>query len=63
MLASLQYVNLSEVEDLAELNPTAEAVAKCVFDRLRAQGFFGIRRIDVTEAPGCVATYEVPAPA
>jgi len=39
-------------------NPTAEVVAKHVFDRLFAAGFTALRRVEVTEAPGCVAIFE-----
>ena len=39
-------------------NPTAEVVAKHVFDRLSAAGFPMLCRVEVTEAPGCVAIFE-----
>ena len=39
-------------------NPTAEVVTKHVFDRLFAAGLSSLRRVEVTEAPGCVAIFE-----
>lgn len=50
--------DLNDGDVLGGLNPTAEVVAKYVFDRLVADGLGSIRRVDVTEAPGCVAVYE-----
>lgn len=38
--------------------PTAEVVARVIFDALRAAGFSTLRRVLVTEAPGCHAGYE-----
>lgn len=39
-------------------NPTAEVVAKHLFDRVLAAGVSTLRRVEVTEAPGCVAIFE-----
>ncbi len=39
-------------------NPTAEVVAKHVFDRLSAAGLSSLCRVEVTEAAGCVAIFE-----
>ena len=44
-------------------NPTAEVMAKHLFDRLTADGLSALRCIEVTEAPGCVASFEHPNPA
>ncbi|MCH7807882.1 MAG: 6-carboxytetrahydropterin synthase [Planctomycetes bacterium] len=57
-LDKLAHVDLNEHEGFAGLNPTAEVVARYVFDRLRDEGLTAIRRVDVTEAPGCSATFE-----
>lgn len=57
-LDKLTHADLNEHEGFAGLNPTAEVVARYVFDRLRGREFTTIRRVDVTEAPGCTATFE-----
>jgi 6-pyruvoyltetrahydropterin/6-carboxytetrahydropterin synthase len=44
--------------ELHGLNPTAEVVARTVFDRLLAMNLEGLHRVEVTEAPGCVAAFE-----
>lgn len=62
VLADLQHKNLNELDPLAALNPTAEVLARYVFERIRASGLPMIRRVEVTEAPGCVAAYEYPEP-
>lgn len=35
--------------------PTAEAVARCIFDALAAGGLDGLADVEVAEAPGCWA--------
>jgi 6-pyruvoyltetrahydropterin/6-carboxytetrahydropterin synthase len=52
------HCDLNEHAALAGLNPTAEIVAKHLFDRIKASGRGSIRRVEVTEAPGCTAIYE-----
>lgn len=58
VIEPLQYADLNSFEPLSGLNPTAEVVAKFIFDRLSRPGFDSLRRVEVTEAPGCVAAYE-----
>ena len=58
VLGELHHRNLSEVLPPETGNPTAESVAKHVYDRLCARGLSCLRRIEVTEAPGCVAGFE-----
>ena len=43
---------------LCGANPTAEVLAKHLFDRLAAGGVPALRRVEVTEAPGCIAIFE-----
>jgi 6-pyruvoyltetrahydropterin/6-carboxytetrahydropterin synthase len=68
--AALQYVvmplhhaDLNDVPALAGLNPTAEVVARFLFDGLKAAGLKEVRSVCVTEAPGCEALYETLADA
>ena len=58
VIEPLQYADLNSFEPLSGLNPTAEVVAKFIFDRLTRPGFDSLRRVEVTEAPGCIAAYE-----
>jgi 6-pyruvoyltetrahydropterin/6-carboxytetrahydropterin synthase len=58
VLERLRYVDLNQHEGFRGANPTAEAVARYIFDRLREAGLTMLRRVEVTEAPGCVAVYE-----
>jgi 6-pyruvoyltetrahydropterin/6-carboxytetrahydropterin synthase len=57
VLASLQFGNLNEAPVFSGRNPTAEAVARHVFDELAAGGL-PVCRVEVTEAPECIAVYE-----
>lgn len=43
-------------------NPTAELVARFIADRLVEHGLRTLQRVEVTEAPGCVASFEVDSP-
>ena len=54
----LRYGDLNSFEPFSEMNPTAEVVAKFIFDGLVRLGFDTLRRVEVTEAPDCVAAYE-----
>ena len=56
----LRYADLNSLDPLSGLNPTAEVVAKFIFDGLSRLGFDSLRRVEVTEAPDCVAAYEPP---
>lgn len=58
IVSLLHYANLNEIEIFVGLNPTAEVVAKYVFDRVYEQYPDTLLRVEVTEAPGCVASYE-----
>ena len=63
ILADLQAKNLNEIDALARHNPTAEVLAKYLFERIRAAGMNSVYRVEVTEAPGCLAAYEAPSSA
>jgi len=58
VLSRLHYRDLNQLPDLAGKNPTTEVVAEWVFHQIAAQGLDSLARVEVTEAPGCVATYE-----
>ena len=58
VLAPLRGGNLNDAKAFAGLNPTAEIVATHVFEGLLQLGFSSTRKIEVTEAPGCIATFE-----
>ena len=62
VLAGLHQTDLNHHRGLAGRNPTAEVVARYVFEQLRTLGLSTLRRIDVTEAPGCVAGFELTGP-
>lgn len=57
ILADLHHGNLNDLPVLHDSPPTAEAVARYIFERLSAHGLGSVRRVEVTEAPGCVAAY------
>lgn len=54
-----QYAHLNDRPEFAGRNPSAEVVAAMIFQRIRAAGIPGLRRVEVTEAPDCLAYYEV----
>ncbi len=58
VLAPLQHANLNHVPDFVHRNPTAETVAEWLLVRLRGGGLPGAYRVEITEAPGCVAICE-----
>jgi 6-pyruvoyltetrahydropterin/6-carboxytetrahydropterin synthase len=58
VVAELQGTDLNKIEPLAGLNPTAEVLAGHIFESLKAHGLVLLRRVEVTEAPGCVAMFE-----
>ena len=62
VLTHLHHTDLTSHAALAGSNPTAEVVARHVFERIREAGLPAIHRVEVTEAPGCVASFE-PTPA
>lgn len=57
ILAPLQLADLNELPAFAGKYPTAERLARHVYDELVAAGFAGVTQVEVTEAPGCVAIY------
>ncbi len=59
VLATLHHADLNAHAALAGLNPTAEVIARHVFEQLSKTSMAGLRRVEVTEAPGCVAAYEI----
>jgi len=62
VLSSLHLTCLNESAFLQGRTPTAEVVAEQLFRALSARGLHAVRRVEVVEAPGCVAAYEPPAP-
>lgn len=59
VLSSLQYCDLNAHPAFANRNATAEAVARHIFDALREAGMGPLGSVEVTEAPGCFASYRV----
>jgi len=57
-VAELHDTNLTAREPFAGKNPTAETLARHIFERLRDLGLPIINRVELTEAPGCVAVAE-----
>ena len=57
-VAPFREADLNGHPDLHGHNPTAEIVAKCIFGRLTDLGLAALFRVEVTEAPGCIAAYE-----
>lgn len=58
----LENTDLNSHPALCGANPTAETVAKHLFDHILAAGLSTLSRVEVTEAPGCVAIYERDGP-
>lgn len=60
ILEPLHHGDLNEVAALREFGafPTAEVVARFVFEGLSAAKIGAVARVEVTEAPGCVGAYE-----
>jgi 6-pyruvoyltetrahydropterin/6-carboxytetrahydropterin synthase len=58
-LATLRDADLNETPPFRELNPTAENVARHLHEAVAAGLPEGVSltRVEVTEAPGCTATY------
>lgn len=54
----LEHSDLNEFSEFAGRNPTAEVVAEYVFRHLTDAGVKHLHRVEVTEAPGCVAAFE-----
>jgi 6-pyruvoyltetrahydropterin/6-carboxytetrahydropterin synthase len=56
--AQLEQTNLNENPEIPGPCPTAEVVARHIFEQIRRQGLPSLKKVEVTEAPGCVAAYE-----
>ncbi len=61
ILTGLHHTDLNEHVAFSGRPPTAEWVARFVFDRLGGEAVSGVSRVEVLEAPGCMAVYE-PSP-
>jgi len=59
MMAQLHHHHLNDLPWFQKDNPSAENVAKFIFDELDGAGDFGrcLALVRVLEAPGCVAGY------
>jgi len=55
----LNHHHLNDLPFFQTVNPSAENVAKWIFDQLEAAGDFGrfLASVRILEAPGCVAGY------
>jgi 6-pyruvoyltetrahydropterin/6-carboxytetrahydropterin synthase len=62
ILTRLHGTDLNTNAHLDGLNPTAEVVAKYIFECLAGRGLNSVFRVEVTEAPGCVAAFECSEP-
>lgn len=58
VLSAWHHGNLNEHPAFSGLEPTAEVVARRVFEALAEQGFRELCRVEVAEAPGCVAVFQ-----
>ena len=56
--AALNHADLNNIKAFRDRNPTAEVVARYMFEQVRERGFPQVCRVEVTEAPGCVASFE-----
>jgi len=57
--AALNYSDLNQHEWFRGCNPTAEHVARVIFDRMAGHPEWGklVTSVELAEAPGCVAGY------
>lgn len=53
----LQYTDLNDHAAFRNRTPTAELIAEHIFRCLLSDGLDNLARVDVREAPGCVASY------
>lgn len=58
VLRPLEGANLNTAPELTPRIPTAEIIAHWIFCRLRDAGWSTLSKIELTEAPGCVAVFE-----
>jgi len=62
LVAPWDHQNLNDLADFAEINPSAEQIAKLSFDRLSAlidDGETWIEKVTIWENPRCSASYFV----
>lgn len=57
VVADFRHADLNELAAFGGLSPTAEIVARVVFDRLWGRGLESLCGVEIIEAPGCLATY------
>ena len=64
VVESLHHTHLNDQVWFNETNPTAENVARAIFDQLLGSGPWKgkLQRVGVAEAPGCAAAYAVTVP-
>lgn len=60
LLAELEHRCLNDLACFAGRFPTAEVVAEWILSGVRSAGVRSAVRVEVTEAPGCRASYECP---
>jgi 6-pyruvoyltetrahydropterin/6-carboxytetrahydropterin synthase len=58
VLHPLHHSHLNELKPFTNLNPTAEIVARHLYDEISKLMPHTLQRIEIVEAPGCVAIYE-----
>lgn len=58
IVTPLHHTDLNEIDAFRNVNPTAEIVARYIFDRFYEKCPDTLQRVKITEAPGCVATYQ-----
>lgn len=58
VLSTLHHSNLNQLEPFSNLNPTAEIVARHLFDEIGKLLPQAIQQVELVEAPGCMAIYK-----
>jgi len=58
VIGPLEGTDLNTFTPLRGQNPTAEVMARYIFDCVAGLRLELLRRVEVTESPGCVAAYE-----
>jgi 6-pyruvoyltetrahydropterin/6-carboxytetrahydropterin synthase len=58
-LGQLQHQDLNQLPAFQSSDPTAELVARWIFDALTERQLPALSAVAVREAPGCVAIYQV----
>jgi len=57
VVTAFHHTCLNDHPRFTEASPTAEVVARVLFDSLRRTGLNQLVCVEVTEAPGCIASY------